>query len=293
MTRPGRSVLDVIEQQDLEPRRVGAEDAEVDPAVDDRRTDRRGPGRARRHRLPAEPTTGSRVTPKRRPPRPRGSPPRSARLPRRLIAPVDAGDVAPIEDLRPATLAEVIPAPVDEGVDAVAEARHEGGVDAEPGRERDPALELVVVAHLGDRGAAADHRHDALVEVVERLAGLALDVGRGCSWRPTCRSAGRPSRAAAASRRRRTGCSRCRRRRRRPGKPSIVKSCSTSIRPPRLTGRPAAAAIGAAGEATAPDDAASLDRRTRPRASHDRGRPRSPRCRGGSGRRRDWRILAA
>ena len=49
---------------------------------------------------------------------------------------------------------------------------------AEPGGERDRAVQLVAVrSDLGDRGAAADHRHDALVVVVERLARLAGGVG--------------------------------------------------------------------------------------------------------------------
>ena len=64
----------------------------------------------------------------------------------------------------------------------------------EPGGEGDVAVQLVVVsAHLGDGGAAADHRHDALVLVVERFARLAVDVGAGCSSPPTARPAGPPT----------------------------------------------------------------------------------------------------
>ena len=49
---------------------------------------------------------------------------------------------------------------------------------AEPGGERDRAVQLVVVlAHLGDRGAVADHRHDALVVVLERGRRFAIDRG--------------------------------------------------------------------------------------------------------------------
>ena len=59
------------------------------------------------------------------------------------------------------------------------------GVHAEPGGERDHAVELVAVRpDLGDRGAAADHRHDALVVVVERLARLAGGVGEDVLGRP-------------------------------------------------------------------------------------------------------------
>src|SRR4051812_27639907 len=64
----------------------------------------------------------------------------------RLIAPVDPRGVAAIEHLRAPTRAEVVPAPVDERVDPVAEPGHQRGVDAEPRSEGDLPLELVVVA---------------------------------------------------------------------------------------------------------------------------------------------------
>jgi hypothetical protein len=41
-----------------------------------------------------------------------------------------------------------------------------------------------VLPHLGDRGAAADHGHDALVVVVERAARLAGDAGADVVRRP-------------------------------------------------------------------------------------------------------------
>ena len=63
--------------------------------------------------------------------------------------------------------------------------RHQPRVDAQPGGERDVTVELVVVRpHLGDRRAVADHRHDPLVLVVERLPRRAGDGRRGCSGRP-------------------------------------------------------------------------------------------------------------
>ena len=58
-------------------------------------------------------------------------------------------------------------------------------MDAEPGHVRELPVDLVVVlADLRDRGAAADHRHDALVLVVERLSRLALEVGEDVLRRP-------------------------------------------------------------------------------------------------------------
>ena len=59
---------------------------------------------------------------------------------------------------------EEVPRPRDERVDTLADAAHQPRVYAEPRRERDVTVELVVVrAHLGDGRAVADHRHDALV----------------------------------------------------------------------------------------------------------------------------------
>ena len=81
--------------------------------------------------------------------------------------------------------AEEVPPPRHEGVDPLADAAHQPGVDAEPGGEGDVAVQLVVVGtHLGDGRAVADHRHDALVLVVEGLARLAVDVGEDVLGRP-------------------------------------------------------------------------------------------------------------
>jgi len=79
-----------------------------------------------------------------------------------------------IEHLRSAGLGEVVPAPVDECLDAVAHAAHQRGVHTQPGGERDRAVELVaMLADLGDGGASADHCHDPLVLVMERRRRLA------------------------------------------------------------------------------------------------------------------------
>ena len=96
------------------------------------------------------------------------------------------------------------------------------------------AVQLVAVrADLGDRGAAADHRHDALVVVVEGLARLAREVGEDVVGRRD--AALQRDRAELRVRRRRRGwgCWRRRRSRRRPGAPSTVRSGCTSMRPPR------------------------------------------------------------
>src|SRR4051794_7140423 len=98
------------------------------------------------------------------------------------LVPVDVrGARTRVEDLGPARLGEVVPAPVDERLDAVADAAHQRRVHAQPRGEGDRAVQLVpVLADLGPRRAAADHRHQALVLVMERdtrLAGpLAQDV---------------------------------------------------------------------------------------------------------------------
>src|SRR5215213_9821562 len=73
-----------------------------------------------------------------------------------VLPPVDAGRLGAVEHLRAMARGEVVPSPRDEGIDAVARARHEQRVHAEPGRERDHAVQLVAVrAHLGDGGPAA------------------------------------------------------------------------------------------------------------------------------------------
>ena len=84
-------------------------------------------------------------------------------------------------------------------------------VDAEPGREREQAVHLAPLRpDRSDRRAAADHRHDALVLVVERLARpAARSPPAGCA-RPICRSAAPRSRAVAAARRPGPGCWRSR-----------------------------------------------------------------------------------
>src|SRR3954471_15333823 len=104
---------------------------------------------------------------------------------RPVLVPVDLGDVGSIEHLRAARGREVVPSPGHERVDPVAHAEHERGVHAEPGGEGDDAVQLVAVrADLGDGGAAADHRHDALVVVVERLGVIAARDGADVVRRP-------------------------------------------------------------------------------------------------------------
>ncbi len=130
---------------------------------------------------------------------------------------------------------EVVPGPGEEGVGLAVRAAEQHRVHAEPRRERDRALDLVaVLADLGDGGVAADHRHDALVLVVER----ARSCSRLRSRRMFC-AAQRPgllrdrAELRAACRRRRRGCSRRHRRRRHPGSRRRSRSGCTSIRPPR------------------------------------------------------------
>ena len=86
-----------------------------------------------------------------------------------VVAPVDARGVGVVDDGGAAAVGERVPGPVDERVDPGAGGVEQPGVHAEPGGEGDGAVQLVVVlAHLGDRGTVADHRHDALVVVLER-----------------------------------------------------------------------------------------------------------------------------
>ena len=132
-----------------------------------------------------------------------------------------AGASSGLDD-RGVVAVEVVPGPGQEGVGPAVHPAEQHGVHAEPGRERERTLDLVaVLADLGDGGVAADHRHDALVLVVERLRGSC----RRCSRRmfaaahvPDC-WATEPSCGSAGVRRCRPGCSRRRRRRRRPGSP--------------------------------------------------------------------------
>ena len=80
---------------------------------------------------------------------------------------------------------EVVVGPVQERVDPAVRAAEQDRVQAEPGGEGDRSLDLVAVrADLGDRGVAADHRHDALVVVVERRGRLAVDRRAECSRGP-------------------------------------------------------------------------------------------------------------
>ena len=120
------------------------------------------------------------------------------------------GVAAPVERLGRAFLAEEVDRPALERVDAIAAARHQGGVHAEPGRERELAVELDAL-DLGDRRTAADHRHRPLVQVRERLGASCPRGRRGSSSRRRCRSGARRTRAAGASCRPCRGCWRCRR----------------------------------------------------------------------------------
>src|SRR3954452_20481829 len=80
-----------------------------------------------------------------------------------VLPPVDMRRARAVQDLWTAVVREVVPRPSHKGVDAVTHARHQHRVHADPRRERDHAVQLVPVRpHLGDCGAAADHRHDAL-----------------------------------------------------------------------------------------------------------------------------------
>ena len=99
------------------------------------------------------------------------------RLDELVLFPLHPWRPAPVERLRGALLAEEVLGPALERVDAVAAPGHERGVDAEPGRERDLAVELDAV-DLGDRGAPADHRHRPLVAIRERLGLSARRSGR-------------------------------------------------------------------------------------------------------------------
>ena len=142
-------------------------------------------------------------------------------------------------------LGEVVPAPVDERLDALAHAAHQGGVHAQPGCERNRAVELVaMLADLGHGGATPDHRHDALVLVVERFAVLPPISARMFADIQAALQRNRPELRVrhpsgpgmfAMSPTTYT-----------PGKPSTVRSGLTSMRPPRPCGSPLTAAGAAA-----------------------------------------------
>ena len=62
---------------------------------------------------------------------------------------------------------------------------------AQPRRERESAFQLVaMLPDLGHSRLAADHRHDALVLVLERPAALALHVGEDVLRCPVARLLG-------------------------------------------------------------------------------------------------------
>ena len=117
----------------------------------------------------------------------------------RVLAPVDLRGVRAVHHLGTAHARDVRPSPVDDASQAGADAGHQRGVHAEPGRERDgPWTSRRRLAHRGDRRAAADHRHDALVLVLERLPRARRRSRRAGSSRPTRRSGAPRSRAVAS-----------------------------------------------------------------------------------------------
>ena len=145
------------------------------------------------------------------------------------------------------------------------------GVHAEPGRERERSVDLTTArAHRGDRRAAADHRHDALVLVLERLRRPAREVRQqvlrgplaalerhGAELRQGCPSGpGMLATSPIAYTR---------------GKPFTVSSGCTSMRPPRPWGTPAAAASGRGRDASAPHHAAGRGSPCRRRGSRPAG----------------------
>src|ERR1700722_15670469 len=73
-----------------------------------------------------------------------------------------------VEHLVSLDLPEVIPCPLDERLDLGARRREQGCVHADPGGEGDGALQFMTMGtDFGDGGTAADHGHDALVEIIE------------------------------------------------------------------------------------------------------------------------------
>ena len=155
---------------------------------------------------------------------------------------------------------EVVPCPGHEGVGLAVRAAQQHRVDAEPGREGDRALDLVpVLADLGDGGVAADHRHDALVLVLERLGGLAVSLTQDVLGGPPAgllrdRSQLRERGTASPS-----GCSRRRRRRTPRDSPRRSgRAARPGVRRGREWGR-RPAPPRSAGFATAPDDRPGRD----------------------------------
>src|SRR3954463_2359108 len=110
---------------------------------------------------------------------------RVARPRRDVLAPVDLDCARAVQHLWAAATREVVPSPVDERLDPVADAGHQQGVDTQPCEEGGQAVQLAPPrADLGERGAAPDHRHDALVAVRERPAGAAVEAGEDVLRRP-------------------------------------------------------------------------------------------------------------
>src|SRR3954449_1124641 len=110
---------------------------------------------------------------------------RAAPSGRDVLATVDLDRAGPVQDLGTAAARQVVPAPVDERLDPVARAGHQDRVDAQPCEEGGKAVQLAPPrADLGERGAAPDHGHDALVAVRERPAGAAVEAGEDVLRRP-------------------------------------------------------------------------------------------------------------
>src|SRR3954471_918642 len=108
-----------------------------------------------------------------------------------VLSPIDLRRARPVQDLRPTVVREVVPRPGHERVDPIAHTGHQHRVHTDPRRERDDPVQLVAVRpDFCDRGAASDHRHDALVLVVERLALLAFEVSQEVVARPGSRLQG-------------------------------------------------------------------------------------------------------
>ena len=86
---------------------------------------------------------------------------------------------------------EVVPGPSNECVSLAVHAAEQHCVYAEPGGEGDRALHLMVMlADLGNRRVAADHRHDALVLVDKGFGGLSVQLTENVLPRPLPRLLG-------------------------------------------------------------------------------------------------------
>src|SRR5262249_6521366 len=105
------------------------------------------------------------------------------------LVPVDTRcvDLRWVEQLRAAVMRPYVEVlgPGDEGLELGTRVGQQFGVHPEPGGDGQPAVERVaLLAHLGNGGLQADHRHDSLVAVVERLAAGALPIGENVLRRP-------------------------------------------------------------------------------------------------------------